>query len=789
MPFVEGESLRDRLGRDRQLSVDDTLKYGREVAEALEYAHRHGVVHRDIKPENIMISGGHALVADFGIARTIQGDSALTGTGVVVGTPAYMSPEQAAGAGPVDARSDIYSLACVLYEMLAGEAPFSGPTAQIVLSRVLTEAPRPLRTVRTSLSPATEAIITKAMARVPADRFATAEEFRNELERAAAEVRVMTPPHTAAVTAAATRGTSAVAAQPSRRTLWIGLAAVMVAVMGGVTWWASRSTTPSGVRRLAVLPFENLGAPDDEYFADGMTDEVRAKLSAVPGLQVTARSSANQYKKTTKKPDEIGRELGVDYLLTGTVRWQNAAGGGARRVRVNPELIRVSDSTAAWEQPFDTELSDVFSVQSDIASRVARALDIAIGAGARAQIEAKPTTNAAAYDAFLRGEELSRNGTLSDAVPLRKAMAEYQKSVALDPAFAQAWAQLGRASCSIASTAMTPDDVERCRASGEKAVALGPNRPESRLALGAYYRLVARELDKALEQYTLGLQASPANADLLALSAIVERTRGSFEQALAHLQLASQLDPRSVIAAQNLARTYHDLHRHADAQREYERAMSLGPGNLAIVQGRVADYLTQGDLAGARALIARTLSRVDEKAVMVRFATFQEMMWVLPDDLRAKVVDLQPADFDNDRGMWALKVGNTYRLMGDDAKARSYGEIAAGVYADVAKKFPDDPQQQELYGRALALAGKKAEAVQAGERSLALRATALDAVSGPYYKYQVARICIQAGKHDRALDLIEPLLSQPGDLTPAWLRIDPIFAPLRGNPRFEKLLR
>jgi serine/threonine-protein kinase len=787
MPFVEGESLRDRISRDRQLSVDDALRFGREVAEALDYAHRHGVVHRDIKPENIMISGGHALVADFGIARTLQGDAALTGTGVVIGTPAYMSPEQASNDRPADARSDVYSLGCVMYEILAGEAPFSGPTAQVVLSRVLTETPRPLRNVRHSLSPATEAMIFKAMARVPADRFATAEEFRAELDRAANELRSVTPSHTAAVTMPAT-GVVLPPARTSNRVIWIAAAVGAVVIAAGGTWWALRPAASSGLQRLAVLPFENLGAPEDDYFADGITDEVRGKLAAIPGLHVTARSSAIEYKKTTKKPAEIGRELGVDYLLTGTVRWQNASGAGdVRRVRVSPELIKVSDSTAAWGQPFDTEMRDVFNVQADIASRVAKALDVALGAGARAQLEEKPTTNAAAYDAFLRGEEQSQNLTLTDPAPLRKAIPEYEKSVALDPSFALAWAQLGRAVCSRARTFPTAEDVERCRTSGERAVALAPNRPESRLALGAYHRFILRDLDKALEQYTLGLQAAPTNVDLLSASAGIERSRGRFQEALVHLQLASQLDPRNLTAAQNLARTYHDLHRHSEAQREYERAMDLAPGNLSVLQQRATDFLSQGDLTGARALITAALSRTDAKVLTVRFATYQEMMWVLPDDLRARVVDLQPADFDNDQGMWALKVGNTYRLMGNDAKARSYGEISAAAYADVAKKFPDDPQQQELLGRALALAGKRAEAVQFGERSLALRGTTLDAVNGPYYKYQVARIFIQAGQFDRAIELLEQVLSVPGDLTPAWLRIDPIFAPLRGNPRFDRI--
>jgi len=565
--------------------------------------------------------------------------------------------------------------------------------------------------------------------------------------------------------------------------------AFVLAVVAAVIAWYRYSSVTAGTKRLAVLPFENLGAAADEYFADGITDEVRGKLAALEGLQVTARSSAVQYKKAGgKTPEQIGRELGVDFLLTGTVRWQ-AAQGGTRRVRVSPELIRVADGTARWQQAFDTELNDVFQVQADIASRVAQALDVALGTTSKQQLSERPTANVAAYDAFLRGEQESQSGTVTDAVPLRNAIAAYEQAIALDPGFVQAWVQLTRAACSNAFTAPTPEDITRCRSGAERAVALAPNRPESRFAMGLYFRSVEKALDKAVEQYTIGLQAAPNNVDLLAASAVIERSLGRFEEALTHLQRASQLDPRSVPAANNLARTYHDLHRHREAQTEYSRALVFAPTNLLLVQAKAADLLSQGDLAGARAVIATALQHTSPTAIVVRFATFQEMMWVLPDDLRAQVVSLQPAQFDNDRGMWALKVGATYRLMGDAAKAKSFGEIAADEYAKKIQRYPNDAQQMELLGRALALTDRKADALQAGERSLAMRETSHDAVNGPYYQYQVARIYIQAGRYDRALDLIEPLLSKPGDITPGWLRIDPIFAPLRGNARFDRLIK
>jgi len=780
MPFVEGESLRDRLDRERQLGVDEACRIAVETADALDYAHRHGVVHRDIKPENILLSEDHALVADFGIARALSGEGSLTQTGMAVGTPYYMSPEQAAGEKQLDGRADLYALGCVLYEMLAGEPPYTGPTAEAILARAMTEAPRRLQPVRAAVPAALDDVIARAMARTRADRYATAAEFARAIKDLGGRAATATP--------IATPATSA--APASRRRLNPVLAVFVLGLLigvGGLFAWR-RNTGDHGARRLAVLPFENEGPDSTSYFADGMTDEVRGRLASIPGLQVTARSSANQYQRTTKNPEQIGGELGVEYLLTGTVRWETSA-GGVRRVRVSPELVQVSTGSTRWQATYDTTLSDVFQLQAGIATRVAQELDIALGASVQQRVTERPTRSNDAHDAFLRGEALSGSMSVSDAVPLRRALGFYEQAVALDSNFVGAWAQLARAACSIASTAPTVADVEKCRAGAERALALGPTRPEGHMAMGSYLGSVKHDLEGAHEQYTIGLQADPRNAELLSLAAGVERRLGRFDEGLNHLEQAVRLDPKSVITLRSLGRALHEARRWDEARTQLDRALAIAPTNLATIQLKASTYLSQGDLPGARAVIATALRQVDTVAVVIRFATFQEMMWVLPDDLRPRVVRLKPADFDNDRGMWALKVGATWRLMGDSSRALAYGDSSAAVYEGTSRVFADDAQQQELLARALALAGRKAEAVRAGERDLSLRETGQDVVSGAYYKYQVARVYIQAGQLDRALDLIEPLLHMPGDLTPGWLRIDPIFAPLRGNPRYERLIR
>ena len=305
MPFVEGESLRDRLRRERQLAVEDALRITREAAQALQYAHDHGVVHRDIKPENLLLTkDGNTLVADFGIARAVAGDEHLTQTGMSVGTPAYMSPEQASGDKALDARTDIYSLGVVLYEMLAGEPPYTGPTAQAILAKRFTgEVPR-VRQVRPSVPEAVEQALTRALAPVPADRFSSAAEFARALAERAPTVT--TAPTRVATPVSDTAPAPVAVALPGRRPRRLPLAAITMGLgflIGLGVLFAWRRAHPGaddgpGPKRLAVLPFENLGDSADGYFADGITDEVRGKLSQVSGLAVIARASSNEYRKT-----------------------------------------------------------------------------------------------------------------------------------------------------------------------------------------------------------------------------------------------------------------------------------------------------------------------------------------------------------------------------------------------------------------------------------------------------------------------------------------------------------
>ncbi|HEY2163393.1 MAG TPA: hypothetical protein VGH04_05360, partial [Gemmatimonadaceae bacterium] len=576
---------------------------------------------------------------------------------------------------------------------------------------------------------------------------------------------------------------------PSRRGIWIGVAAaLLLAAGGGAFAWKRMHGAPDGGYRIAVLPFENEGTAADDYFADGMTDEVRSRLSAVPGLQVTARTSTRQYKKTTKNPQDIGRELSVDYLLTGTVRWSK--GNGPDRVRVTPELVQVSNNRSKWSTSLDTVMSDVFTVQTAIAQRVAQSLDVALAPPTKQRLASRPTQNLEAYDEFLKGEQITSNVGTGDSRVLNAGIPHYERAVQLDSNFLEAWAQLSRALAYNNNAGPTVEAVERNRIAVERAMMLGPNRAESHLAMAQYLRDVKLDYEGARTQYDAGLKIDPNNTDLMLGEAGVDAILGRFDDAYARAQQAAKLDPRSVATMRRVPMLLHDMRRFPEELAAWDRALALAPENLSMIQGKSFGYLSLGELDSVRALVSQKLKAgVDTTALLVRYSLYQETMWTLPPELLPKIVKLTPKDFDNDRGHWGLKLGHTYRLMGDTMHARMFGDTAVIAFAKQLHDFPDRAQLRELLARALALAGRKQEAAIQADSALKLRETTNDATLKPYVLFQAARVFIQSGENERALELIERLITMPAsDITPAYLKIDPSFAPLKGNPRFEKLI-
>jgi TolB-like protein/Flp pilus assembly protein TadD len=795
MELLEGETLRGRID-GATVTQKQAIDWSLQIAKGLSAAHGKGVVHRDLKPDNVFVTGdGHVKILDFGLAKRVDAapaeqTSAPTGSGhtepgTVMGTMGYMSPEQLRGL-PVDHRSDIFSFGAILYELLSGRKAFKRDTASDTIAAVLKEEPPELTQSGRNVSPALDHIVKHCLEKDRENRFQSAKDVAFALSEASSP--------SAAVTSGSYVMPPSARRGPGKGVIAIA-AFVAVFAAAALLFWrrpASVSAPSAGkpaARRVAVLPFENLGAPEDDYFADGIGDAVRGKLTSLPGLEVIARGSSIPYKKTNKTPQEIARELGANYLLTATVRWQKGAGGN--RVQVTPELVEVRESgtpTSRWQQPFDAAITDVFAVQSEIATKVAQALGGALGKGEEERLSEKPTQNLAAYDAFLKGEVLWNTAAL-DPASLRQELGFYEQAVALDPGFAQAWAKVSSVTSLLYSnTAPTPALAQRALQAGEKAVALDPNGPEGYLALGAYQRLVALDPVRALEQYQKGLRIAPGDTAILRGAAICEESLGRWDVAVDYFKQALRLDPRDVAAMRNLGDALQRLRRLPEAREAFDRGLALSPANLNIIEDKAMTYLAEGDLAGARAMLKAAPKGLEPTTLVAYLANYYDLVWVLDEEQRDLLRRLTPSAFDDDRGAWALCLAQAYALKGDAANVRTYAEEARKAVEEQLRASPDDSGRRISLGLALAYLGRKDEAIREGRRGVELVPVSRDAVNGPYNQHQLARIYILSGEPEKALDQLEPLLKIPYFLTPAWLKIDPNFDPLRGNPRFQKLV-
>ncbi len=791
MELLEGETLRERL-RAGPLGPAEAVERALQLARGLAAAHGKGIVHRDLKPENLFLTkDGLLKILDFGLAKrtvapreTRAADQPttrlVTAPGVVVGTLAYMSPEQVE-AGPVDPRADVFAFGAILYEMLSGRMAFRRSTITETMIAVLREEPPELSSSGARVSPGLDDIVRRCLRKKREDRFASAAELVSVLQAIASGSDDVA------------RKFGAGLSRKPGALLLAGIGAVILLAAAGLLLSRRPGRSAGGAggpRRVAVLPFENLGAPADDYFADGITDEIRGKLTSLKGLEVIARGSSAPYRKTTKAPAEIARELGVGYLLTATVRWEKSA--GRNRVKVSPELVEVAEKGAPavrWQEPFDAELTDVFQVQSDIASRVARALGVALGAGEERRLVEKPTGRLDAYEAFLHGEGASRALGVSDPPSLRKAIAFYEDAVALDPSFAQAWARLSRASVLLYNnSAPDPALAKRALEAAERAVKLAPGRPEGYGALGSYQHAVANDYPRALAYYVEGQKKAPADGDLLSAAASTEMRLGRWAEALEHLREADRLDPRSVATKRRLGFVLLYLRRYGDARDACDRGLTLAPTNLALIEWKAMTYLAEGDLAKARSVSGAPPAGVEPTALVAFFATYQDLVWVLTSEQQDLLLRLTPAAFDGNRGAWGIHLAQASALRRDAAKTRVYAEEARKAYEEQLRGAPGNAQQHTLLGVALAYLGRRTEAVREGERGVALLPVSKDAYAGTYMQHQLARIHILLGETEKALDLLEPLLSMPYFLSPGWLRIDPTLDPLRGNRRFEKLV-
>jgi serine/threonine-protein kinase len=513
MPFVRGESLRQKLTREKQLSIDDALVFTRQVASALEFAHGEGVIHRDIKPENILLHEGEAMVADFGIALAIHGATGrrLTETGLLVGTPEYMSPEQSVGETELDARSDVYSLGCVLYEMLAGESPHTGRTALAVIAKRLTSPAPAVRRLRSAVPASVERALMKALAREPEDRFDSAAAFAEALS----ETDVVRP------------------------------------------------VLPS----VAVLPFLNLSA-DPEYFADGITEDVIAQLSRIRALKVISRTSVMQFKKREQSLREIGAALGATTLLEGSVRRV------ADRVRIVAQLIDVETDQHLWAETYDRQLTDIFVIQTDVALHIAAALRAELSRDESIRIRKEPTSDLEAYQLYLQGRHYYIR---FDEEGLHRGIEYFERAIARDPNYAVAYVGVALAYLELGETgALRPDEAfRRGKEAALKALELDSELGEAHCVLASVKFVSEYDWAGAEREFKRSLELTPGNADTYDLYGRLCSALERYDEAIAMLKRAQELDPLAHRA--DIATAYLRAGSYDEALQTATRAIELDP--------------------------------------------------------------------------------------------------------------------------------------------------------------------------------------------------------------------
>ncbi len=523
MPFVEGESLRQLLTRQKQLPLEDALQITRDVAGALGYAHSRGVVHRDIKPENVMLHEGVATVTDFGIAKAVSaaGTENITQTGTAVGTPSYMSPEQAAGEADLDGRSDLFSLGCMLYEMLAGEPPYPGPTMEAIIIRRLTEPAPSLRALRAAVPEAVDRAIQKALARNPADRFPTVQQFAQAL---AASAITSTPPGPVPSTAAAPKS-------------------------------------------IAVLPFADMSPQrDQEYFCEGMAEELINALLKIEELHVASRTSAFGFKGKDQDLLSIGQQLNVSTVLGGSVR------KAGNKLRITAQLIKVADGYHLWSERYDRELEDVFAIQDEIAQNIAKALRVVLSDKEKRAIEKPATADVEAYDYYLRGRQYFHQFRWKGFEFARQMFA---RATEIDPRYARAYA--GTADCCsflYLYWDANPALLEEAEAASQKALELDPELAEAHAARGMAVSL-RKDYDRAREEFETAIRLNPKLFEPYYFFARALFVQGKLEEAVRMYEQASLVRPEDYQVPILLTTVYNKLGRKAEAEAICRKAMRL----------------------------------------------------------------------------------------------------------------------------------------------------------------------------------------------------------------------
>ena len=787
MELVKGETLEARVRRDGPMPLAIALEVIEQAARALAAAEACGVVHRDIKPSNIMLesdaSGAlRVKLIDYGVAKVMgpQAEPGIEQTQAgFIGTPAFASPEQFAGTGqmPIDTRSDVYSLGVTLWYLLTGRTPFVGRTMEEIRARQTSELP--LEQLRNFHLPAQVIALMKSMlAPDPKARPQTARELLSAVQNCYERFNPKARSH--------------------RRRVMLASAAAMltIAAIALGTWFYQRTRSFSPTERsIAVLPFENLSSDkENAYFAEGIQDEILTRLSKIADLKVISRTSTQHYKSAPENLPEIAKQLGVAHILEGSVQKSGDA------VRVNVQLIKAATDSHLWSDTFDRKMTDIFSVESEVSKAIADQLRAKLTGQEQEVLAAKPTDNPQAYDAYLRGLAYTLKTAFTPENSLG-AQKHVKEAVRLDPNFALAWALLSYVDASgYLTQSLQPTAAlrEEAREAADTALRLQPNLGEALLAKGFYYYACLKDYDTASKYLEQAERLLPHNSRVLQGLAYVERRRGNWDKSEAYFNEAEKLDPRNVNLLSQHARSYVCLRRFPEALTKLEQILNITPDDIdtLVLKARIAQ--AEGDLPRASALLAPLRPGVGYVNAL-ETQVYQAILESRPAPVIAQLKEIL-AKPDQALGFYVGELrfwlGWAQEVAGDHAAAR---ESWSQARTELEPFLKEQPENFILIGD-LALTnvalGDNDAALTLVERALALFPIDKDALTGPRPLDILARVAARVGDPDRSISTLEKLLSIPYEaplaanppLTPALLRLDPMFEPLRKDPRFQKLV-
>ena len=774
LEYVPGQTLVQRIAH-KPLKLQEALMIGLQIAEAVSAAHSNGVIHRDLKPGNIKLTPeGRVKVLDFGLAKAPmredeKGKPTAPGTGRVIGTPAYMSPEQARGK-ETDHRTDIWSFGCIMYQMLTAHLPFEGETATETLARIIEREPDWERLPKNTPTEI-RTLLRCCLEKDPNQRL-------ENIANAGIKISdTLTKPVTPLVETIPTR---------SRRITMVMGAIGVIVLIGAAMWFGLNKVTESSTKviRLVVLPFENLGSVNDEDYSSVISAGIISRLVGIRGLAVSSE------KMTEERAILLGKKSNIDYVLKGTIQCMPLSDPNSQVMRIRPQLIRVSDGQYVWAESYDKNMSQIYQIPSELAERVAYAMNIALRDSEQQAIASLPTENEEAYTYYLRGNYYSSQPYQIES-NLRNAVRLYEKAVEEDDRFALAYAKLSQTYTGMYWFGYDHSEkrLAMAKKAVDKALSLYPKLPEAHWALGFYYYWGYGECDQALKNFAIARKGRPNDSRLIAAMAYAQRAQGKLDQALINMKEAYELSPIDPVFATELGKTMMDMRRYEEAAHYCKRAIELGPDQPRAYEWMASIYLRQkGDTKKARDILEEAMRRIGtgdtDRFVywLIEIDIYEGYYQKALDRLNIESEDIETMDYNK-----ALRCARIYGYLNEQDRARRCFESAR---KNIEKQINEDSGYW-LYshlGIAYAGLGRKEDAVQMGIRATESLPITKNAWKGTFPIEFLANIYVMVGDYDAALDQIEFLLSVPGRLSIPLLRLDPAWDPLRNHPRLQKLI-